>query len=53
MVVYIDTRAMDVRMIVRVEVRFGGKDAGDGDEGEDENWVRYVKLNASELASNV
>ena len=41
MVVYIDTRAMDVRMIVRVEIRFGGKDTGDGDEGENEDWVRY------------
>ena len=41
MVVYIDTRAMDVRMIVRIEVGFGGEDTGDGDEGEDEDRVRY------------
>ena len=41
MIVYIDTRAMDVRVVVWVEVGFGGKDTGDSDEGDDENWVRY------------
>ena len=41
MIVYVDTRAMDIRVIVGIEVRFGGEDAGDGDESDDENWVRY------------
>ena len=37
MVVYVDTRTMNVGVIVRVEVRFGGEDAGDSDEGDDED----------------
>ena len=41
MVVYIDTRAMDVQVIVRIEVGFGSEDTGDGNEGEDEDRVRY------------
>ena len=32
---------MDVRVVIGIEIRFGGEDTGDGDEGEDENWVRY------------
>ena len=41
MVVYVDTCAMDVRMIVRVKVGFWGKDTRNGNEGDDENGVRY------------
>ena len=38
---YIDTRAMDVRVVVGIKIGFRGEDAGDGDESDDENWVRY------------
>ena len=41
MVVYINTQAMDVGVVVGVEVGFGSKDTRDGDEGDDEDWVRY------------
>ena len=39
MIVYIDTRTVDVGMIVGVEVGFGGKDTRDGNEGDDEDGV--------------
>ena len=37
---YVDTRTVNVGVVVRVEIRFGGEDAGDSDEGDDEDWVR-------------
>ena len=40
MIVYIDTRTVNVGVVVGVEVGFWGEDAGDGDEGDDENGVR-------------
>ena len=36
-IVYVDARTMDVGMIVRVEVGFGGEDARDGNEGDNED----------------
>ena len=38
---YVDACAVDIRVIVGVEVRFRGEDAGDSDEGDDEDRVRY------------
>ena len=32
---------MNVRVVVGIEVGFGGEDAGDGDKSNDEDWVRY------------
>ena len=40
MIVYVDTRTVNVGVVVGVEVGFGGEDARDGDEGDDENGVR-------------
>ena len=40
MVVYVDAGAMDVGVVVGVEVGFGGEDARDGDEGDDEDGMR-------------
>ena len=39
MIVYVDTRTMNIGVVVRIEIRFGGEDAGDSDEGDDEDWV--------------
>ena len=39
MIVYVDTRTVDVGVVVRVEVRFWGEYAGNSDEGDDEDWV--------------
>ena len=38
-IVYVDTRTVDVGMIVGVEVRFRGEDTRDGNEGDDEDWM--------------
>ena len=39
-IVYIDTRTVNVGVIVGVEVGFRGEDARDGDKGDDEDGVR-------------
>ena len=39
-VVYVDARTVDVGVIVRIKVRFGGEDARDGDEGDDDDGMR-------------
>ena len=36
---YVDTRTVDIGVVVGIEVRFGGEDTGDSDEGDDEDWV--------------
>ena len=38
-IVYVDTRTVDIGMVVRIEVRFGREDTGDSDEGDDEDGV--------------
>ena len=38
-IVYVDTRTVNIGVIVGIEIRFGGEDAGDSDEGDDEDWV--------------
>ena len=40
MIVYVDTRTVDVGVVVRIEVGFWGKDTRDGDKGDDEDGVR-------------
>ena len=40
MVMYVDTRTMDVGMIVGVEIGFRGEDTRDGDKGDDEDGMR-------------
>ena len=37
---YVDTRTVDVGVVVGVEVGFWGKDTRDGDKGDDEDGVR-------------
>ena len=37
---YVDTRTVDIGVVVRIKVGFWGKDARDGDKGDDEDWVR-------------
>ena len=39
-IVYVNTRTVDVGVIVGVEVGFRGEDARDGDKGDDEDGVR-------------
>ena len=39
MIVYVDTRTVNVGVVVRIEIRFRGEDAGDSDEGDDEDWM--------------
>ena len=39
-IVYVDTRTMDVGVIVRIKVGFRGEDARDGDKGDDEDGMR-------------
>ena len=35
-IMYVDARTMDIGMVVRIEVGFGGEDARDGDKCDDE-----------------
>ena len=49
MIMYVDTSTMEVGVIVRVEVGFGREDAGDGDEGDDDDGVRNAGSSPLEI----
>ena len=49
MIVYVNTRTMEVGVVVGIEVGFGGEDTGDSDEGDDEDGVRNAGSSPLEI----
>ena len=49
MIVYVDTRTVEVGVVVGVEVGFRREDAGDGDEGDDDDGVRNAGSSPLEI----
>ena len=49
MIVYVDTRTMEVGVVVGIKVGFGREDTGDGDEGDDEDGVRNAGSSPLEI----